>query len=830
MYEDVFVHACGARCENRTADNADEADVAGDILLEMGEPSWNGHGKMREYDVLAPFRKQKDGDWRLIAIAMVWLLHCFAGMAVAGDSAELASFAAWLSQIKPPAELLPGEPPAIGLRNALLHPYARDAILRDLPQLVSGPRPLPASGPRKLPDDASVRLVRSKAERIQELLHQWPEGPNALSGHLAVHRLALFTEDEPAIIDRIAFLLSGEDGHDDLLKAMLRYRDMLYQLPKDGFRRPRAEPRWLQLRILQEKARFHRLTTADHRLLAQLTGKVPCDRDFLWLAASVHHFAGLATEAAALTARAVLLDPEAARNGTYRGDPDRVTASESAVEAYLEAKDLPPASPAKNPGIRRISLAAEWWGPHQELLANEADLVWKKGRFVDPETGENVPADLVAWVVQAVASSAPHPFIDMMNLSEVAGGAALIRLEPADGRGGILVFAQQEGNGWYAVHVVSDGKIRQICDPTAIRSIFLLLRWAGLYGSEGEEVELTRAPLFQLPGRFLLRAGLVEAEKSGRFMLAEQPHETTFGAEFLRSPLPSALTKSRGWGKLDEEVSFRPGASSRAGWYSRDMTRVRYAAGDPMLTLLQQEVQMNGTSRSAGPSESDLLAAEPRIRDLLGRLLGRPAKNLTIGPCWLETDGWPATEADRLLQETAVASGCLWGKNLWEAIRTFDIAGLPWTAPRQGMWPVLFREGGTAQSTEGIVLPASDSIVFTCGCFTPAEGRESFDRVLAWLEWNGPRPSRVRFWKALDGWEFSLEFPEKESWQTLQACKPSALKQFSKIYTYVYKESGSGVMRLKLPEEARLHLLWNPAGGLRIVSFPRGYVWSEPTP
>ncbi|HQG28588.1 MAG TPA: hypothetical protein PLY73_08510, partial [Candidatus Ozemobacteraceae bacterium] len=120
MYEDVFVHACGARCENRTADNADEADVAGDILLEMGEPSWNGHGKMREYDVLAPFRKQKDGDWRLIAIAMVWLLHCFAGMAVAGDSAELASFAAWLSQIKPPAELLPGEPPAIGLRNALL--------------------------------------------------------------------------------------------------------------------------------------------------------------------------------------------------------------------------------------------------------------------------------------------------------------------------------------------------------------------------------------------------------------------------------------------------------------------------------------------------------------------------------------------------------------------------------------------------------------------------------------------------------------------------------------------------------------------------------------
>lgn len=785
---------------------------------------------MSEYDVLAPFRKRKDGDWRLIAIAMVWLLQGLSGTAVAGDTAELASFAAWLGQIRPPAELLPGEPPAIGLRNALLHPYARDAILRDLPQLVSGPCPLSASGPRKLPDDASVRLALSKTERIRELLHQWPEGPNALSGHLAVHRLALFTEDEPAIIDRIAFLLSVEDGHEDLLKAMLRYRDMLDQLPKDGFRRPRAEPGWLQLRILQEKARFHRLTATDHRLLARLSGELPCDRELLWLAASVHHFAGLATAAAALTARAVLLDPEAARNGTYRDDPDRVTASESAVEAYLAANDLPPASPAKNPGIRRISLAAEWWGPHQELLANEADLVWKKGRFVDPETGENVPADLVAWVVQAVASSAPHPFIEMMSLSEVAGGAALIRLEPSDGRGGILVFAQQEGIEYYGVHVVSDGKIRQIYDPTAIRSIFLLLRWAGLYGSEGEEVELTRVPLFQLPQRFLMRAGLVEAEKSGRFLLAEQPHEMTFGAEFLRSPLPSALSKSEGWGDPVEEVRFRPGASSRAGWYSRKMTRARSSVVDPMFTLLRGEVQMNGASRPAGPSEGDLLAAEPRIRDLLGRLLDRPAKYLTIGPCWLETDGWPETEADRLLQEAAVPSGRLWGKNLWEAIRTFDIAGLPWTAPRQGMRPILFREKGATQLTEGIVLPASDSIALTCGYFTPAEGRESFDRVLAWLEWNGPRPLRVNFWKALDGWEFTLEFPGKEDRQTLQACAPSALRLLSKIYTNIYNSGGSCFMRLKLPVDAHLHLLWSPAGGLRIVSFPRGYVWSESTP
>lgn len=801
-----------------------------EILSEMGwgtvDYTWN----MNEYCLIASFRKRKYGDWRLVVIAVLWLIQGLVGMAVAGDSAELASFAAWLSQAKPPAELLPGEPPVIGLRNALLHPYARDAILRDLPQLVSGPPSASSSGSQHLPDDASIRLALAKAERIRKLLHEWPEGPNALSEHLAVHRLTLFTADEPAIIDRIAFLLSAEDGHDELLKAMLRYRDMLDQLSKDGFCRPGVELRWLQLRILQEKAWGHRMTTTDHRLLARLTGKLPCDRDLLWLAASVHHFAGLASEAAALTARAVLLDPDAARSGTYRDDPDRVTVSESVVEAYLAGNDLPPASPAKNPGIRRISLAAEWWGPHQELLTNEADLVWKKSRFVDPETGEEVPADLVAWVFQAVASAAPHPFIDMMNLAEVSGGAALIRFEPSDGRGGILVFAQQEGNACYGVHVVSGGKIRQICDPAAIRSIFLLLRWAGLYGTEGEEIELTRVPLFQLPGRFLLKAGLVEAEKSGRFLLAEQPHEATFGAEFLRSPLPSDLTKSRGWEKPVEEISYRPGASSRAGWYSRETTRVRYSVGDPMFTLLQQEVQMDGTSRPAGPSESDLLAAEPRIRDLLGRLLGRRAKYLTIGPCWLETVGWPETVADRLLQETAVAAGSLWGKNLWEAIRTFGIAGLPWTAPRQGMWPILFREQGTAQLTEGIVLPASDSIVLKCGYFTPTEGRESFERVLAWLEWNGPRPSRVGFWKALDGWVFNLEFPGKESWQTLQARKLSALQPFSKIYTSIYKNDNFCNAQLKLQEEARLHLLWNPAGGLRIVSFPRGYVWSEPAP
>ncbi|MBP7633326.1 hypothetical protein KBA41_04105, partial [Candidatus Ozemobacteraceae bacterium] len=363
--------------------------------------------QIHEHVSKASFLRRKFGG-RFVAITLLWLIQGLSGMTVAHEYAGLASFAAWLSQIEPPAELLPGEPPAIGLRSALVHPYARDAILRDLPQLVSGPPPLSSSGSRKLPGDASVRLALSKAERIRKLLHRWPEGPNALSEHLAVHRLALFTADEPAIIDRIAFLLAVEDGHDDLLKAMLRYRDMLNQLSKDGFRRPRAEPWWLQLRILQEKARFHRLTTQDHRLLTQIVGELPCDRDLFWLAASVHHFAGLATGAAALTARAVLLDPESARDATYRDDPDRVTASESTVEGYLAENDLPPASPAKNPGIRRISLAAEWWGPHQELLANEADLVWKKSRFVDPETGEEVPADLIAWVVQAVASAAPH--------------------------------------------------------------------------------------------------------------------------------------------------------------------------------------------------------------------------------------------------------------------------------------------------------------------------------------------------------------------------------------------------------------------------------------
>lgn len=785
---------------------------------------------MIEHNVFASIRKRKNGDWRWVAIAIVWLLHGLAGMAVAGDSAELASFAAWLSQIKPTAELLPGEPPVIGLRSALFHPYARDAILRDLPRLVSGPLPLSSSGSRKLPDDMSVRLALSKAERIRKLLHEWPEGPNALSGHLAVHRLALFTADEPAIIDRIAFLLAAEDGHDDILKAMLRYRDMLDQLSKDGFRLPGVDPQRLQLRILQEKARFHRLTTTDHRLLAQIAGELSCDRDLLWLAASVHHFAGLATGAAALTARAVLLDPEAARDGTRRDDPDRVTASESAVEAYLAGNNLPPASPAKNPGIRRISLAAEWWGPHQELLANKADLVWKKSRFVDPETGREVPADLVAWVAQAVASAAPHPFIDMMTLTEVSGGAALIRLEPSNGRGGILIFAQQEGIFCYGVHVVSKGVIRQICDPSAIRRIFLLLRWAGLYGLEGEEVELSRVPLLQLPGKFLLRAGLVEAEKSGRFLLAEQPDETTFGAEFLRSPLPSTLTKSRGWEKTDEEVSFRPGESSRPGWYSRDTTRVRRSDAEPMITLLQRQVQLNGTSRVVGPSESDLLAAEPRIRDLIGRLLDRQAKDLTIGSCWLETDGWPEIAADRLLQETAVAAGCLWGRSLWEAIRTFHLAGLPWTPPRQGRWPILFREGNPDDLSEGIILPGSDAIMLMRGHFTPSEGRESFERVLTWLEWSGPRPSQVSFWKASDGWVFNLLFPQKENWQTLQARGSSALKPFSKIHTYMYKSGGSSGLQLKLPEEARLHLLWNPAGWLRIVSFPRGYVWSEPAP
>ncbi|MBP7634618.1 hypothetical protein KBA41_10620, partial [Candidatus Ozemobacteraceae bacterium] len=181
--------------------------------------------------------------------------------------------------------------------------------------------------------------------------------------------------------------------------------------------------------------------------------------------------------------------------------------------------------------------------------------------------------------------------------------------------------------------------------------------------------------------------------------------------------------------------------------------------------------------------------------------------------------------------ESAVAAGCLWGKSLWEAIRTFDIAGIPWTAPRQGMWPVLFREQAIdLLFEEGIFLPASDFIILERGYFTPTEGRESFERVLAWLEWNGPRPLRINFWKALDGWEFTLVFPEKENRQALHACASSALKSFSKIYTFIYNGSGSCFLKLKLPVEARLHFLWSPAGGLRIVSFPRGYVWSEPTP